>query len=279
MTHPADRSRPLFRLLEVMAALRGENGCPWDKRQDHRSLVPYLIEETYEVVEAIERPGAASDGGKALREELGDLLLQVVFHARIAEEEGRFDFFGVAATIADKLVERHPHVFDGQSFESAEALRRMWHEKKMQGRASTLDGVPAALPALQRAAKVSGAAAAAGFEWHRLDEILDKCQEELDEFRAELRAREERPGSPSEAMETELGDLLFALVQLARWQRIDPESALRRATAKFMARFRWMETRLREQRGDSGRAGAAPEQPIPERWETLWAEAKAAIPG
>ena len=276
MTDPSDRSRSLFRLLEVMAALRGPQGCPWDKRQDHSTLAPYLIEEAYEVVDAIEQPAAAPGAEPSLREELGDLLLQVVFHARIAEEDGRFDFHDVAAGIADKLVERHPHVFAGQTFESAEALRRMWHEKKMVGRASALDGVPAALPALQRAAKVSGAAAAAGFEWHRLDQILAKCQEELDEFRSELEARgpQSRPASAQAAVETELGDLLFALVQLARWQRIDPESALRRATAKFMARFRWMEARLRERDGESD-AG----RQIPADWEALWAEAKAAIPG
>ena len=130
MSDPAERPRPLSRLLEVMATLRGEAGCPWDRRQTHRSLIPYLIEETYEAVEAIEQGGDA-----ALREELGDVLLQVVFHARIAEEEGRFDFFDVAAALADKLVQRHPHVFDGQKLDSPEALRKMWHERKMAGRA------------------------------------------------------------------------------------------------------------------------------------------------
>jgi MazG family protein len=270
----SDPRESLARLLRVMATLRGEAGCPWDRRQTHRTLIPYLIEEAYEVVDAIEGSEPDRNDGRALREELGDLLLQVVFHARIAEEEGRFDFHDVADAIADKLIERHPHVFAGAPIESAEALRRMWHEKKMASRRSALDGVPASLPALQRAAKVSAAAAQAGFEWHRLDQILEKCHEELEEFRREI-ARLPAQGAPAagppptEAMETELGDLLFALVQLARWQRIDPESALRRATAKFIARFRWMEARLRE-RGQAV---------IPEAWEALWAEAKTAVPG
>jgi uncharacterized protein YabN with tetrapyrrole methylase and pyrophosphatase domain len=273
--------------------------------------VPYLIEETYEAVEAIERGGDA-----ALREELGDVLLQVVFHARIAEEEGRFDFFDVAASLAEKMVQRHPHVFAGQKLDSPQALRKMWHEHKMAGRESALDGIPPALPALQRAAKVSGAAAQAGFEWRHTGEIWDKAREELEEFRAAVEARNqpapraavearnttwpdagdsretpprllpaagvtsprprggERPKAgggvaADDAAETELGDLLFALVQLARWQRIDPESALRRSTTKFIERFRWMERRLEDQGGER----------FPEHWQALWAEAKAAVPG
>jgi MazG family protein len=271
MSDSSDHVQAVSRLLRVMAALREESGCPWDRRQTHRSLIPYLIEEAYEVVDAIE-------GGKeddALREELGDLLFQVVFHARIAEEAGRFDFHDVARSLAEKLVERHPHVFDGQPAESAEALRRTWHERKTAARESALDGVPRALPALQRAAKVSGAAAQAGFEWHRQEQILEKCREELEEFRRALAERDAGLGSGTETkrstseLEMELGDLLFAVVQSARWQGIDPETALRRATDKFIARFRWMEARLRE------RGGTA----VPEEWQALWTEAKAAVPG
>ena len=269
MAESPDRTEPLARLLEVMAVLRSEEGCPWDRRQTHGSLAPYLIEEAYEVVDAIERGG---DG--ALREELGDLLLQVVFHAQIATEEGRFDFHDVAEALATKLVDRHPHVFAGLRVDSPHELRRMWHDRKMKHRRSAVDGVPRALPALQRAAKVSRAAAQAGFEWRQMGEILDKTREELDEFAQAVQERESTPeggaqgAEHSEQAEGELGDLLFALVQVARWQRIDPESALRKATAKFTARFQWMEEHLR----DEGR------ETIPERWEALWAEAKAAIP-
>ena len=266
MAESPDRTEPLARLLEVMAALRGEEGCPWDRRQTHGSLVPYLIEEAYEVVDAIEGGG---DG--ALREELGDLLLQVVFHAQIAAEDGRFDFHDVAEALAAKLVDRHPHVFAGLTVDSPRELRRMWHNHKMKHRRSAVDGVPRALPGLQRAAKVSRAAAQAGFEWRHMGEILAKTREELDEFAQAVHERESKPEDGDREAgqaESELGDLLFALVQVARWQRIDPESALRKATAKFTARFRWMEERLREEGQDT----------IPERWEALWADAKAAIP-
>ncbi len=280
-------ARALTRLLQVMATLRGPQGCPWDRAQTHATLLPYLVEEAYELIEAAE-----GDDAGALREELGDVLLQVVFHAQVAAERGAFDFAQIAAGLADKLEQRHPHVFgDGtgaapQPLASAEAVRDAWHRSKMQGRDSALDGVPTALPALQRALQTGSRAARAGFEWHDRGEIFAKIEEELAEYRREVTALERASppeagveqdappdGAPDEppdadAAELEFGDLLFALVQLARWQRIDPERALRRSTRKFAARFRHMEAALRA-RGESPQACSAA------TWWALWAEAKA----
>lgn len=264
MTTATDPKAALERLLATMAALRGEEGCPWDREQTHRSLVPYLIEEAHEVAEAIE-----TGPPEALRGELGDLLLQVVFHCRIAEEAGHFAFGEVAEALADKLRRRHPHVFGAGRADTAEEVSRQWHERKRRERDSALDGIPAALPALQRAAKVSHAAARTGFEWRHQGEILDKAREELEEFAEAVRHRPEHPAG-HEAMADELGDLFFALVQLARWQGIDPEQALRRATRKFAGRFRWMERAVRDEQGGEAR--------LPEQWEALWARAKAEAP-
>ncbi|HKI98507.1 MAG TPA: nucleoside triphosphate pyrophosphohydrolase [bacterium] len=256
-------THPIHRLLQTMATLRGPDGCPWDRAQTHRSLLPYLVEEAYELIEAAE-----SDDDAALREELGDVLLQVVFHAQVAEERGAFTFAEVAAGLDEKLRERHPHVFGGTPLETPDAVNAAWHARKMLARNSALDGVPHALPALQLAAQTSSRAARSGFEWNHRGEILAKAAEELEEFRAALEAPETQP--PPEDAEAELGDLLFAMVQLARWQRIDPEAALRRATRKFSARFRWMEEALRAR-------GLQPEAQGPDQWWALWDEAKAAL--
>jgi MazG family protein len=259
-------AQPMERLLETMAALRGPDGCPWDRAQTHRSLLPYLVEEAYELIEAAE-----SDDDAALREELGDVLLQVVFHAQVAEERGAFRFADVAAGLDAKLRERHPHVFGGTALETPEAVSDAWHARKMRARRSALDGVPAALPALQRAAQVSARAARSGFEWNHRGEILARAAAELEEFRAALERRSGPAHSSrehGEDPEAELGDLLFALVQLARWQDIDPEAALRHATRKFSARFRWMEQTLRDRGLPSATQTA-------EQWWALWDEAKA----
>ncbi len=251
---------PMARLLQVMADLRGEQGCPWDREQTHRSLVPFLVEEAYELIEAIETGDDA-----ALREELGDVLLQVVFHARIAAERGAFTFADVAAGLADKLVARHPHVFGGPAAESAEEVKAHWHAAKMKDRGSALEGVPAGQPALHWARQVSGRAARTGFEWSSEEEVLRKAEEELGEVRQALRQRGANGGP--EALEEEVGDLLFAMVNLARRLKVDPESALRRSTRKFIARFRRMEAALHE-RGE--RAGELEEA----QWRALWEEAK-----
>ncbi|RMD64153.1 MAG: nucleoside triphosphate pyrophosphohydrolase, partial [Alphaproteobacteria bacterium] len=224
---PPDGS-PMDRLRAVMARLRDpDTGCPWDEAQTFRTIAPYTIEEAYEVADAIEQDDMA-----ALKDELGDLLFQVVFHARMAEEAGFFDFDDVAAGIADKMVRRHPHVFGDARVASAAQQTVAWEELKAAERAakargagrmpSVLDGVAAGLPALTRARKLQARAARVGFDWPRATQILDKSAEEIDELRAEVAA-----GSGLDRVEDELGDLLFAIVNLARRLDIDPEAALR----------------------------------------------------
>jgi nucleoside triphosphate diphosphatase len=237
-----DLSRPIDRLLEIMARLRDpERGCPWDLGQNFATLASYTIEEAYEVADAIERGDMM-----ALKDELGDLLLQVVFHARMAEEAGLFGFDEVAAAIADKMVRRHPHVFGDAEIASVSAQNEAWEAHKAaerQARAresgeasSVLDGVALALPALMRAAKISRRAARIGFDWPDARAVIPKLAEEIAELEAELDR-----GAGREALEEELGDFLFAAVNLARKLEVEPETALRRATAKFERRFRWVE--------------------------------------
>ena len=229
-----------------MARLRDpEGGCPWDLEQSFATIAPYTIEEAYEVAEAIEQGDMA-----ALREELGDLLLQVVYHARMAEEAGSFDFEAVAAGIADKMVHRHPHVFGGEAVETAEAQTLAWEDRKASERAakagcdesSVLDGVTAALPALTRAAKLQRRAARVGFDWSEATQILDKIIEEIAELKQEM-----ADGTGQERVEDELGDLLFAVVNLGRYLEVDAETALRHASAKFERRFRAIEDRFAAQ--------------------------------
>ncbi len=241
----------MLRLIEVMARLRDpETGCPWDIEQSFETIAPYTIEEAYEVADAIER------GDKeALRDELGDLLLQVVYHARMAEEDGDFDFAAVAAAISDKMVRRHPHVFGAEDVDSATAQTRIWEDHKAAerqaraaksgGQASILDGVALGLPALTRAVKLQRRAARVGFDWLELLPVLDKIEEEIAELKQEI-----RDASPSDRVADELGDLLFTLANLARHLETDPEAALRHANAKFMRRFQAIEARY----ADAGRA-------------------------
>jgi nucleoside triphosphate diphosphatase len=236
-------TRPIDRLIAVMARLRDpERGCPWDREQDFATIAPYTIEEAYEVADAIERADLA-----ALKDELGDLLLQVVFHARMAEEAGHFAFDDVAAAISDKMVRRHPHVFGDADIGSVAAQNEAWEahkaaERQQAGAAdSVLDGVALALPALLRAAKVSRRAARIGFDWPDADSVIDKIEEELDEIEDEI-----DDDAPKAVLEEEVGDLLFAAANLARKLEIEPETALRRATAKFERRFRQVETLARE---------------------------------
>lgn len=241
---PASRRKRFEDLVDVMAKLRGPNGCPWDREQNHRTLERYLIEECYEVLDAIE-----ADDADALSEELGDVLLQVVFHAQLAAEEGLFDIGDVITRIVEKLVRRHPHVFGSVSVENAEEVLRNWEaikrsEKAPGWRKSALDGIPKRLPALMRAMEVSKRAAKVGFEWEHLEDVFQKVDEELRELRDAVAAGRE------EAVREELGDLLFALVNIARWQRVDAEEALRTMLARFAARFRWMEDQARSQGRD-----------------------------
>ena len=234
------------RLLEVMARLRDPaRGCPWDLQQSFTTIAPYTIEEAYEVADAIDRGDLAG-----LREELGDLLLQVVFHARMAQEQGHFTFEDVAAGIADKMVRRHPHVFGDAEVADAAAQTVAWEEIKRREReaAGTVDdsalaGIARGLPEWQRAVKLQGRAARTGFDWPGPAPVLDKLAEELDEVRAEFEAVASAPGDAAarERLEEELGDLLFVAANLARHAKVDVGAALRRANHKFERRFRAME--------------------------------------
>jgi ATP diphosphatase len=268
-------SRDIRRLIDIMAALRDPvRGCPWDIEQTFTSIAPFTVEEAYEVADAIER-GATED----LREELGDLLLQVVFHARMAEEAGLFDFGGVVEAITAKLVRRHPHVFGDAGAMSSDEVKALWgrikaDEKRAKLGSSTtggqpqaaksraLDGAPLALPALSRAMKLQEKAGKVGFDWNNVHAVLDKIKEEVAEVEAEI-----AEGS-TQALSSEVGDLLFAAVNLARHLKIDPEAALRGANAKFERRFAHIEDRLAE-------AGQTPEGASLDEMEGLWAEAKA----
>lgn len=226
----------LRRLLDIMAALRDPvGGCPWDREQSFATIAPYTIEEAYEVADAIARQDFA-----ALPDELGDLLFQVVYHARMAEEAGRFGFADVARAIADKMVRRHPHVFADAASRDAAAQAASWEvqkstERRARSETGTLAGVPAALPALARAAKLTARAARVGFDWPNAAAVLEKLDEEAAELRAEL------PEADPARLADEVGDLLFVLANLARKLDLDPETCLRHANAKFVRRFTAME--------------------------------------
>jgi MazG family protein len=255
-------TRPIDRLLAIMARLRDpDRGCPWDREQNFATIAPYTIEEAYEVADAIERQDMT-----ALKDELGDLLLQVVFHARMAEEAGLFAFDDVAQAIADKMERRHPHVFGDAEIASVAAQNEAWEAHKAAEReakgeaASVVEGVAIALPALVRAAKISRRAARIGFDWPDADSVIDKIEEELDEIEDAIDDR-----APPAALQEEIGDLLFATANLARKLDIEPETALRRATAKFERRFRRVET-LTAERGVGRNLDAL---------EALWQEVKA----
>ena len=237
-------------LLAIMRRLRAPEGCAWDRQQSFASIVPYTIEEAYEVADAVER-GNMSD----LKDELGDLLFQVVFHAQLANEAGSFDFAAVAHTISEKLVRRHPHVFAEAGQQSLQALKASWEDIKAterSGRAESghLAGVPRALPALLRAYKLSARAARAGFDFEHADQCADKVAEELAEVREAAARVEPSQNAERAQLEEEIGDLLFAAANLARKLEVDAETALRAANDKFERRFRAMESLARE-RGEA----------------------------
>lgn len=261
MTH---MSNPFERLRDIMARLRDpETGCPWDVKQDFSTIAPYTIEEAFEVADAIER-----GDHDALKDELGDLLFQVYFHARMAEEQGSFDVADVAAAVSDKLVRRHPHVFGDREIASDDELRRHWERDKLaegNADAGALDGVGRALPGLMRAAKLQRRASAVGFDWPRAEPVPAKIREELDELTREMAVDEPDPARLAE----ELGDLLFACVNLARHLHVDPEAALRGANAKFERRFREVEKRARA-------GGREPSEYDLAELDAFWDEAKAA---
>jgi nucleoside triphosphate diphosphatase len=261
-------------LLRVMAALRTPGtGCPWDLGQTFKTIAPYTIEEAYEVADAIERGDMAG-----LKEELGDLLLQVVYHARIAEEHGAFTFGDVVDAITAKMVRRHPHVFGSEAERAAGAAPGFWEHIKSAERAGAaspasggsapgvLDDVPVALPALTRAVKLQNKAAKVGFDWPSLAPVFDKLREELQELQDVLTGTGDVPERPK--VEEEFGDLLFVVANVARHLKLDPEAALRGANLKFVRRFRAIELRLAEN-------GRGPHQSTLEEMDRLWDEVKA----
>jgi tetrapyrrole methylase family protein/MazG family protein/ATP diphosphatase len=259
---------PIDRLLAIMARLRDpQTGCPWDQEQTFATIAPYTVEEAYEVADAIER-GDLID----LQDELGDLLLQVVFHARIAEDAGHFAFDDVVRAINDKMIRRHPHVFGDGAYASLAHQKAGWEtlkaeERGRKGRAkSLLDDVPLGLPALTRAVKLSKRAARVGFVWPSVTEVMAKLHEEVAELEVELAA-----GDVEKARQ-EMGDVLFVVANLARTLEVDPEDSLRFTNAKFARRFRYIEARLAE-------LGRTPEDSDLAEMDALWDEAKATEKG
>lgn len=250
------------RLLEIMQKLRAPGGCPWDAEQTHESLTRYLLEETYEVIEAIDEKSP-----QHLKEELGDLLLQPIFHSAIAEESGEFTIYDVINTLCEKLIRRHPHVFgdlvisdSNQQIENWENIKRL---EKGDERPSALSGVPEHLPALLKAHKISEKASRVGFDWEHADQVFAKVMEELHEF------EEAWAGGDPERMEDELGDLLFAISNMGRFLNVNPEEALRKTISRFQKRFSFVEMELLRQ-------GVPMQTATLEKLDKLWEDAKSA---
>jgi tetrapyrrole methylase family protein / MazG family protein len=266
-------------LIETVHRLRAPGGCPWDRAQTHQSLRPYLIEEAYEVLDVLDRvegeKSLADEQIKAaLREELGDLLMQVLLHSEMTREAGAFDIYEVAATLDEKLIRRHPHVFGDAKADSEETAYQTWEkqkakEKSAKPEASVLDGVPKGLPSLQRAARVIEKVTKVGFQWSDLEGPLAKLEEELGELKVEVRKLEANKGDETlkRKVEGELGDLLFSVCNVAFLMKLNPEDALRAQLRKFEKRFRHVERRLKEK-------GKSPEQSTLEEMDGFWNEAK-----
>lgn len=258
--HPSDAERELSRLLDIMARLRApDGGCPWDRQQSFATIAPYTIEEAYEVADAIARQDMDD-----LPDELGDLLFQVVYHARMAEEAGAFAFADVARAIADKMIRRHPHVFgDGETAGWEEHKRQERTARRVSG---TLEGIPVGLPALTRALKLTARAARVGFDWPDAAHVLHKLDEEAAELRAEL------PGADPARMADEVGDMLFVMANLARKLGLDPEACLRGANDKFARRFNAVEARVVADGGTLSEAGL---EPMEAHWQAVKAAERA----
>lgn len=248
-------------LVDIMTRLRSPEGCPWDREQTHESIKENLIEETYEAVDAID-----SGDMDELRGELGDVLMQVVFHSEMAKEKGTFNIDDVIDGITSKLIRRHPHVFGDTEVSCADEVLTRWEEikrgeKGYESRTSVLDGVPNTLPALSRAMEISKRAAKTGFEWPNLEAVVDKLDEEVHELKAELKS-----GDTTRISE-EIGDLLFTVVNVARWTKVDPEDALRTMTKRFASRFKQIEEAARE-------SGKPIEEMSIEEMDAVWERAK-----
>lgn len=252
-------NREFERLIGIMASLRGEKGCPWDKEQTRESLKPFLIEETYEVLEAIDEKDP-----EKIKEELGDLLFQIIFHSRIAEEKGEFNIRDVIRKISDKMIARHPHVFGEERYETSEEVLRQWEERKREEgkiRESILEGIPKELPSLLRAQRIQARAARVGFDWERVEDVLKKLDEEIKEFKDALDKKDQA------AIEDELGDIFFVLVNISRFVGVNPEDALRKTISKFISRFRYIEIKAAE-------TGRSLSDMTLEEMDVLWEEAK-----
>ena len=265
-------------LVALQKRLRAANGCPWDREQTHESLRPFLIEEAYEVLDAMEKGDAEKFAG-----ELGDLLLQIVFHAELAKEAGRFDIGDVIRAVHTKMVRRHPHVFGTTKARTSAQVLKNWEQIKAEERSaesaavgkkpqqdSVLAGVPRGLPALLEAYQLTRRASNIGFDWENVDGVLEKLSEEIGEFREELRGRGPKKEKVQAKVEEEMGDLLFAAVNVARFAGADAELALKRANQKFVARFRWMEQKAE---GQGRRLADVPRDEM----EGLWNQAKASV--
>ncbi len=244
----------IMQLLEVMDKLLAPDGCPWDREQTHQSLARYLLEETYEVLEAIQMENMSE-----LREELGDVLLQVVFHAALAAREGQFTFGDVAETVTKKMINRHPHVFSDMDLATSEDVLTHWEGfKKKEGKKYLLDGIPRKLPALLRAEKMQSKASRVGFDWPNINGALEKLSEET---------RELALANDEKEIEAEMGDVFFAMVNIARMKGIDPEAALQKSNDKFLGRFKYIEDQISSQ-------GKSFENYCLEQLDAMWDEAK-----
>ncbi|MFC4993452.1 nucleoside triphosphate pyrophosphohydrolase [Rubritalea tangerina] len=266
MVECADASRQMERLRAIMHRLRAPGGCPWDAEQTHESIISNLIEEAYEAVDTIKRGDV-----EHMKEELGDLLLQVVFHAEIAEGNGHFNFDDVAREISEKLVRRHPHVYGASEVENTEGVLNQWDAIKLQEKGGVskglLDGVGDGLPGLLKAYKLQKKASKVGFDWPDVVSVLDKVREELAEVEEEIEKREEHGAKNERELEAEVGDLLFSVVNVARKLGVDPEVALDGTNHKFLRRFSHMERALEKEGRDLGSASL-------DEMEAHWQEAK-----
>lgn len=247
------------KLLDIVEALHGEKGCPWDKEQTRESLKPFLIEETYEVLEAIDEKNPEN-----IKEELGDLLFQIVFHCQIAKKRKEFDIIDVINGIAGKMTARHPHVFGDAEYATSQEVLKQWEERKKEegkNRESILEGIPKELPALVRAQRIQSRAARVGFEWEKIEDVFKKLEEELGEFSAALKNKNQNE------IADELGDVFFVLVNIARFVGVNPEDALRKTISKFISRFRYIEMKA----ADTGKSLS---DMTLEEMDEFWNEAK-----
>ncbi len=271
---PKTTGEKFERLVQIMATLRGPTGCPWDKEQDFNSLKPMLVEEVYEVLEAVE-----NNDFDGIAEELGDLLLHVVFHAYLGKEAGHFDINTVIDKISEKLIRRHPHVFGNETAGTADEVIKNWEaikakekEQRLKSRTpeqrSLLEGIPSKLPAIHEAHQISSRAARVGFDWPDIEGIFNKLQEEVRELKDVISG--EADDKRRERLEDEIGDILFVIVNISRYLKIDSESALKRANRKFKSRFQYME-------GELAKQGKALDQTPLEEMEALWQKAKSEV--